>query len=224
MARDLHPAWIAFVGKEAYRGAFGERPQLGLQQRRLGDTRLFVLPSTSPANAAVPWWERARWFLELSARVHRRAPRRGVRALVLDRADRVLLVRFEDALGTWWSTPGGGVERAESDEHALERELAEEVGLGGYELGPLIWTRTHWLVDPTRWGGQEERHYLVRVDAFDPRPAFTTAELVAEGVHEARWFAVDELDRVTTGPQRLAHFVRELLEHGPPPEPLDVGV
>ena len=28
----------------------------------LGTTRLFVLPSTSPANAAVPWDERLRWF------------------------------------------------------------------------------------------------------------------------------------------------------------------
>ena len=62
------PAWIAFVGKEAYRGAFGERPQLGEQKRRLGDTRLFVLPSTSPANAAVPWDERLRWFRELASR------------------------------------------------------------------------------------------------------------------------------------------------------------
>src|SRR6266513_1589601 len=61
----LRPALIAFVGKEAYRGAFGERPTLGLQKRRLGDTRLFVLPSTSPANAAVPWDERLRWFREL---------------------------------------------------------------------------------------------------------------------------------------------------------------
>ena len=65
IARDLRPGAIAFVGKEAYRGAFGERTQLGLQERRLGDTLLFVLPSTSPANAAVDWDERLRWFREL---------------------------------------------------------------------------------------------------------------------------------------------------------------
>jgi G:T/U-mismatch repair DNA glycosylase len=33
-----------------------------MQERRLGETALFVLPSTSPANAAVPWEERLRWF------------------------------------------------------------------------------------------------------------------------------------------------------------------
>jgi TDG/mug DNA glycosylase family protein len=67
LARELRPGWLAFVGKEAYRGAFGERPELGIQQRRLAETRLFVLPSTSPANAAVPWEARLRWFQELSA-------------------------------------------------------------------------------------------------------------------------------------------------------------
>jgi len=69
LARDLQPDWLGFVGKEAYHGAFGERPELGEQERRLGGTRLFVLPSTSPANAAVPWAERKQWFQELAARV-----------------------------------------------------------------------------------------------------------------------------------------------------------
>ena len=67
LAAELKPGWIAFVGKEAYRGTFGERPELGVQARCFDDTRLFVLPSTSPANAAVPWQERLRWFRELAA-------------------------------------------------------------------------------------------------------------------------------------------------------------
>ena len=67
IARELRPRWFAFVGKEAYRGAFGVRPALGLQERVLGETKLFVLPSTSPANAAVPWEERLRWFRELAS-------------------------------------------------------------------------------------------------------------------------------------------------------------
>jgi TDG/mug DNA glycosylase family protein len=65
IAVKLRPRFIAFVGKEAYRGAFGERADLGLQPRSLGATELFVLPSTSPANAAVPYAERRRWFREL---------------------------------------------------------------------------------------------------------------------------------------------------------------
>jgi TDG/mug DNA glycosylase family protein len=62
IARDLGPKAIAFVGKVAYTGVFGGRAEHGLQERRLDGTALFVLPSTSPANAAVPWDERLRWF------------------------------------------------------------------------------------------------------------------------------------------------------------------
>jgi double-stranded uracil-DNA glycosylase len=63
----VRPEVIAFVGKAAYTGTFGGRVDLGLQERRLADTAVFVLPSTSPANAAVPWDERLRWFRELRA-------------------------------------------------------------------------------------------------------------------------------------------------------------
>ena len=65
LADELRPRAIGFVGKEAYRGPFRERPEHGLQERRLWDTLLFVLPSTSPANAAVSWDDRLRWFRAL---------------------------------------------------------------------------------------------------------------------------------------------------------------
>lgn len=70
LAVELRPRALGFVGKEAYRGPFGGRPAHGLQERRLAETLLFVLPSTSPANAAVPWEERLRWFAELRRLVH----------------------------------------------------------------------------------------------------------------------------------------------------------
>ena len=65
IATALRPGVLAFVGKAAYQGVFRERSEHGLQSRSLGDTALFVLPSTSPANAAVPWAERLRWFRAL---------------------------------------------------------------------------------------------------------------------------------------------------------------
>ena len=65
LAATLCPGWIAFVGKAAYQGVFRERAELGVQGRTLSAARLFVLPSTSPANAAVPWEERLHWFRAL---------------------------------------------------------------------------------------------------------------------------------------------------------------
>ncbi|MGH3044180.1 MAG: mismatch-specific DNA-glycosylase [Gaiellaceae bacterium] len=67
LAAELVPGTIAFVGKSSYQGAFGaSRSELGLQRRTLGQTTLFVLPSTSPANAAVPYEERLAWFRRLA--------------------------------------------------------------------------------------------------------------------------------------------------------------
>src|SRR4051794_17848845 len=98
IAFELRPHAIAFVGKEAYRGTFRDRPELGPQQRTLDDVGLFVLPSTSPANAAVPYAERLRWFRELR-RWLEPTPREAARALMLDRDDRTLLVEFRDEQG-----------------------------------------------------------------------------------------------------------------------------
>jgi double-stranded uracil-DNA glycosylase len=68
IAAELRPGTIAFVGKAAYQRAFGvSRCDLGLQERTLGETQLFVLPSTSPANAAVPYRLRLEWFLALAS-------------------------------------------------------------------------------------------------------------------------------------------------------------
>ncbi len=65
IACELGPRAIGFVGKAAYTGVFGGRVEHGLQTRKLEATALFVLPSTSPANAAVPWEERLSWFRAL---------------------------------------------------------------------------------------------------------------------------------------------------------------
>ena len=72
LAAELEPGTIAFVGKSSYQGAFGfSRSELGLQERKLGATTLFVLPSTSPANAAVPYDERLAWFERLAEHLGR---------------------------------------------------------------------------------------------------------------------------------------------------------
>jgi hypothetical protein len=74
-------------------------------------------------------------------------------------------------------------------------------------------------------GGQEERIYLVPAAGFEPAPESPDA-LLEEGVVEQRWWTLDELaaSAETFAPRRLPQLLRELLEHGPPPEPLDVGV
>ena len=157
-----------------------------------------------------------------------RLVREGVRALVLDEHDRVLLVRMvEPQTGEeWWVTPGGGVDPDEEPPRALRRELREETGLQEFELGPVIWKRR----DVFPWDGktldQSERIFLVHARSFEPRPLFSEAQLASEGVHELRWWTLEELagSDANFAPRRIVTFLRQLLEEGPPPAPIDVGV
>jgi double-stranded uracil-DNA glycosylase len=223
IALELRPRAIAFVGKEAYRGTFGERPDLGPQVRTIDDVALFVLPSTSPANAAVPYAERLRWFKSLRDWLEP-VDRVGARALIHDHEGRTLLVQFRDDSGqTWWATPGGGIEDGEDVEAALRRELAEEVGLDDFELGPEIWTREHTFGWRGRILRQRERIWLVEVEHHEPAPR---VDLAAELVADVRWWTREELAATeeTLVPRRLPELLDELRADGPRAEPFDVGV
>lgn len=152
--------------------------------------------------------------------------RAAVRALILDPADRVLLVRFEFPTATVWAMPGGGIEPGETDHEALRREMAEELGLVDVEIGPHIWTRLH--IVPFLDGshdGQRDRIYLVRTELFEPAPHLTWEQLNAERVHELRWWHLDQLttDAGRFAPRLLPELITELVTAGPPAEPFDTG-
>jgi 8-oxo-dGTP pyrophosphatase MutT (NUDIX family) len=151
--------------------------------------------------------------------------RQAVRAVVLDQANRILLVRFEFPDGSVWALPGGGKEPGEDDLATLRREMAEEIGLVDFVAVGPIWERTDIFQDPVVYDGQFERIYLIQTGAFAPVPTMTWDELNAEGMVEIRWWDVPALPDclVPLTPVRLATLVAELIDQGPPREVVDVG-
>lgn len=61
----FRPLVVCFNGLAGYRGAFDPRAGLGQQPVRLEGAAVFVVPSTSGANAAYSRDQRVEWFLRL---------------------------------------------------------------------------------------------------------------------------------------------------------------
>lgn len=62
----------------------------------------------------------------------------GVRVVILDNQNRMLMVKQEHEERDIWMVPGGGIEEGESSIDAAVREIKEETGLD-IEVGKLIW-------------------------------------------------------------------------------------
>lgn len=128
--------------------------------------------------------------------------RAGARVVLLDDADRVLLLRghdLDDPARSWWFTVGGGIDEGEDARDAAVREAREEVGivLRRDELvGPVL-TRSAVFDFARATCRQDETFFLARVaahpDAGTDRSSWTPVELAT--VSEVRWFDVDALAR-----------------------------
>jgi 8-oxo-dGTP pyrophosphatase MutT (NUDIX family) len=130
------------------------------------------------------------------------AERLAGRMLLLDEADRVLLVHERVDVGsgaTHWLVPGGGVEPGESTAAAAVRELAEETG---YEVGlpvggPVLLLRDRYLLDG-RWWQQTNHFYLSRLTPGSrASTAVQPTALERQLVLGVRWWSVAELAATT---------------------------
>ena len=113
----------------------------------------------------------------------RRVPHHQIVAAVIVRGGRYLLGRRPTGglLGGLWEFPGGKVERGETHEQALRRELAEELGVAA-EVGELVASVEH----AYSHFSITLHAYRCRLGAGCPRPAYHTA---------LRWVARGQLGR-----------------------------
>ena len=128
-----------------------------------------------------------------------RAPvRRSARVLLLDASDRVLLFRGGDpsnpGAGTWWFTPGGGVDDGESLVEGAVRELFEETGLrcAAADLGEPVHDEQSEFDFAGRRFTQHSTFFVLRVPTHEVDTS-GFEELEASSIVEHRWWAREEL-------------------------------
>ena len=146
--------------------------------------------------------------------------RRAARVILLDDADRVLLLRGHDLdqpERSWWFTVGGGIDAGEDARTAAVREVREEAGLvldPADLVGPVL-TRSAIFDFYAEHCRQDEVLYVARVPAAAfaavDRAGWTDLEL--DVIDELRWWSLDDLDLVDLEvfPDRLVELVRGLL-------------
>jgi len=146
--------------------------------------------------------------------------RNAIRAILLTPQQEILLLRIRAPQGgDWfWITPGGGLEPGESVETGLRRELAEELGLEHFQIGPLVWRRQHTFIWGERHICQREQYHIIQVARFEPRMSDPAEAKTLDRFH---WWPVAELARAREPltPLSLADIVAGYLAHGPPPDP-----
>ena len=140
----------------------------------------------------------------------------AARVFLVDDDGALLLLRGSDPArpeaGTWWFTPGGGLDDGETAEAAARREVHEETGFEVGDLGPVVFNRTvEFDFDGVRYR-QRESFFCVRSARFTIDEA-GWSDVERRSVLGHRWWTCAELVATdeTLHPAELPQILSDLL-------------
>lgn len=148
-----------------------------------------------------------------------------VRALIVSPDSRVLLVKIVLDNRSFWITPGGGMNDQEDAQSALLRELKEEIGRDTWNIGPVVWARSHTFQFEGELLTQHEKFHWVPSEWFSP-PEEMPDPHENKYFGGFKWWTPNELleSRDDFAPGKVAAYFQEILDVGLPKSPIDVGV
>lgn len=147
--------------------------------------------------------------------------RRGARVILLDTAERVLLLHASDPherSSRWWFTVGGGIGPHEDERAAAVREAFEETGLqiDPADLVGPVFQRSAVFPYYGQSCRQDEVFFLYRIAANPQvsRAGWTEVELAS--VDEFRWWTLEEVEAADEPvyPPNLRDLLQSLLTNG----------
>ena len=140
-------------------------------------------------------WRPLRSLLRLAVRLFAPQHRIGVTVIVLDEAQRVLLLKHVYHPTLPWGPPGGWLDRGEAPAKGAVRELWEETGLTA-DIGPLI------LLEHEEYPAHIGIAYLARLPHGQHNPPLR----LSHEILTADWFTADTLPPVS-------NFTRRAIQH-----------
>ena len=135
----------------------------------------------------------------------------GVRVIVLDDENRILMVKHDHPERTVWMVPGGGIEDGESSAQAAVREVFEETGLE-VKVSGLIWH----VEEVSERGQRFVNFFRARVTGGELRlgrdPELPDSDQVLAGIRFMSREEVAALENLY--PEFLRHELWQHLEQG----------